>query len=169
MGPIVPGCFLTQPYNSIGKYSDTCNHLFDGFGIIWYDHQPPSFEKIKPHLLEDQQTQLTPLSKLYAGAMAGIISVCCTYPLDFIRTRLTVQDSVIQKQYNGIWDVFQRIVQQEGVRGLYRGISPTLLGVAPYVGLNFLVFESLREKAPLGMSRHLCSWFVSMLMTYSLS
>ena len=32
-----------------------------------------------------------------------------------------------------------------GFRALYRGLGPTLLGVAPYVGLNFAVYEHLRK------------------------
>lgn len=31
-----------------------------------------------------------------------------------------------------------------GWRALYRGIVPTVAGVAPYVGLNFMVYESIR-------------------------
>ena len=31
-----------------------------------------------------------------------------------------------------------------GVVGLYKGLSPTLLGIAPYVGLNFAVYETLK-------------------------
>lgn len=31
-----------------------------------------------------------------------------------------------------------------GIGALYRGIIPTVAGVAPYVGLNFMVYESIR-------------------------
>lgn len=32
-----------------------------------------------------------------------------------------------------------------GFSALYRGIIPTVAGVAPYVGLNFMVYESVRQ------------------------
>lgn len=32
-----------------------------------------------------------------------------------------------------------------GFTALYRGIIPTVAGVAPYVGLNFMVYESVRQ------------------------
>lgn len=32
-----------------------------------------------------------------------------------------------------------------GVGALYRGILPTIAGVAPYVGLNFMTYESVRQ------------------------
>jgi solute carrier family 25 phosphate transporter 23/24/25/41 len=34
--------------------------------------------------------------------------------------------------------------EEGGIRGLYRGLVPTAMGVAPYVGLNFSVYELLR-------------------------
>ena len=85
---------------------------------------------------------------LVGGAVAGMVSVCATYPLDLVRARLTVQDSIIARQYNGIQHAFVTITKKEGIMALYRGINPTLLGIAPYVGLNFMVFETLKKKAP---------------------
>lgn len=39
--------------------------------------------------------------------------------------------------------------RKEGFLVLYRGMVPTLIGVAPYVGVNYLVYESLKELAPI--------------------
>ena len=36
------------------------------------------------------------------------------------------------------------VVRTEGVSGLYRGITPTLLGIVPYAGLKFYVYQSLK-------------------------
>lgn len=36
--------------------------------------------------------------------------------------------------------------QREGVRGLYRGIGPTLCGILPYAGLKFYVYQSLKQQ-----------------------
>src|SRR5437762_12781602 len=89
----------------------------------------------------------TPL-RLIAGAMAGITSVVITYPLDITRTRLSVQSSslVVPKTHIGKGPVelpgmFPTIVHiyrtEGGIPALYRGLVPTVMGVAPYVGLNF--------------------------------
>ncbi len=38
-----------------------------------------------------------------------------------------------------------KIIREEGgIRGLYRGLVPTAVGVAPYVGLYFSTYELLR-------------------------
>lgn len=41
----------------------------------------------------------------------------------------------------------QRDVVQEGVLALYRGWLPSVIGVVPYVGLNFAVYETLKDIA----------------------
>ena len=80
--------------------------------------------------------------RLIGGAVAGVASVFATYPLDMARTRLSIASGV----YRGIWHVLQSIYQKEGgVRGLYRGLSPTTLGVAPYVAFNFAVYEGMKK------------------------
>lgn len=48
-------------------------------------------------------------------------------------------------QYKGIFDAVKRIVSQEGVRGLYKGIAPNLLKVAPSMASSWLSFEFTRD------------------------
>lgn len=105
------------------------------------------FEKMKP-LLRSNRQDSHKLANLFGGAMAGVVSVCVTYPLDFVRARLTIQNS--EMRYTGIAHALQSIAKKEGVLALYRGISPTVIGIAPYVGLNFMVFEALKTGAPKG-------------------
>jgi solute carrier family 25 (mitochondrial phosphate transporter), member 23/24/25/41 len=119
-------------------------------------------------------TELTTPLRLMAGAMAGITSVVMTYPLDITRTRLSVQSSSLASirhppqisatssstgsapvpakvrsqppKLPGMFPTIAHIYRSEGgIRALYRGIVPTVLGVAPYVGLNFAVYEHVRK------------------------
>ena len=47
-----------------------------------------------------------------------------------------------EHRYRGIVDAGASIVRDEGgVRGLYRGLSPTLVAIVPYAGLTFYCFE----------------------------
>ena len=64
--------------------------------------------------------------------MAGITALVITYRLDFIRARLTIQTD---KQYSGMSHALQSTTRAEGIRGLYTGLWPSILGVVPYVGL----------------------------------
>jgi solute carrier family 25 phosphate transporter 23/24/25/41 len=95
---------------------------------------------------------LGPYQRLFCGGIAGITSVTVTYPLDIVRTRLSIQTAsfeTLKKGANekppGMWSVMRNMYKTEGgILALYRGIVPTITGVAPYVGLNFMVYEIMR-------------------------
>ncbi|KAL2221435.1 putative mitochondrial carrier protein [Thermoascus aurantiacus ATCC 26904] len=99
--------------------------------------------------------ELTPMRRLICGGMAGITSVTFTYPLDIVRTRLSIQSASFaalgnratsEKQLPGMFRTMVLMYKNEGgFLALYRGIIPTVAGVAPYVGLNFMTYESVRR------------------------
>eukprot|EP01116_Phalansterium_solitarium_P020141 TRINITY_DN5855_c0_g1_i2.p1 TRINITY_DN5855_c0_g1~~TRINITY_DN5855_c0_g1_i2.p1 ORF type:complete len:335 (+),score=66.20 TRINITY_DN5855_c0_g1_i2:71-1006(+) len=111
-----------------------------------------SYEKSKELLLGrsiargSAQSEMHVIANLTAGAMAGFTSVIFTYPLDLIRVHMAV--AVERRQYTGIGDAFRKIHAADGVRGLYRGLWPTLLGIVPYAVVNFGTFETLKTLAP---------------------
>ncbi|KAK3682179.1 mitochondrial carrier domain-containing protein [Podospora appendiculata] len=95
---------------------------------------------------------LTPLMRLTCGGMAGITSVTFTYPLDIVRTRLSIQSASFAElgarpqRLPGMWETLLVMYKTEGgFAALYRGIVPTVAGVAPYVGLNFMTYEWMRQ------------------------
>lgn len=48
-------------------------------------------------------------------------------------------------QYKSIWDAIRVIVSQEGIKGLYKGIAPNLLKVAPSMASSWFSFELTRD------------------------
>ncbi|KAH9254743.1 hypothetical protein BASA81_007294 [Batrachochytrium salamandrivorans] len=93
------------------------------------------------------RNQLSAFEKQFVGGFAGVTSVLVTYPMDMIRGRLTAQGGAVGMQYTGLVDATRKTFQQEGIRGLYAGISPTLIGIYPYVALNYTCYETLKEFA----------------------
>ncbi|KAL3424368.1 mitochondrial carrier [Phlyctema vagabunda] len=91
--------------------------------------------------------------RLVCGGAAGITSVFFTYPLDIVRTRLSIQSASFaalstssKAQLPGMWSTMVTMYKTEGgILALYRGIIPTVAGVAPYVGLNFMTYELVRQ------------------------
>ncbi|ETN60134.1 graves disease carrier protein [Anopheles darlingi] len=82
--------------------------------------------------------------KFIAGAAAGVTAVTLTYPLDTIRARLAFQVTG-EHRYNGIVHTALSIFRTEGgIRALYRGFVPTLMGMVPYAGFSFYCFEMLK-------------------------
>ena len=79
-----------------------------------------------------------------AGAGAGIIAATTTYPLDLVRTRLSLSST----NASGILPCIVRVYTEEGgLKALYRGLTPTLLGIAPLVALNFALYETFKSQA----------------------
>jgi solute carrier family 25 phosphate transporter 23/24/25/41 len=48
-------------------------------------------------------------------------------------------------QYRSVWDAVRVIVAEEGLRGLFKGIVPNLLKVAPSMASSWLSFELTRD------------------------
>ncbi|KAJ9537279.1 hypothetical protein OSB04_030012 [Centaurea solstitialis] len=99
-----------------------------------------------------------PVVDLLAGSAAGGTAVLCTYPLDLARTKLAYQvvdeksslgngskSIIAQPRYNGIRNVLATVYREGGMRGLYRGVGPTLIGILPYAGLKFYIYEELKR------------------------
>lgn len=56
------------------------------------------------------------------------------YPIDLVKTRMQNQRTgsfIGELMYRNSIDCFKKVVRHEGVFGLYRGLVPQLLGVAP--------------------------------------
>ncbi|KAK9099244.1 hypothetical protein Syun_026289 [Stephania yunnanensis] len=99
-----------------------------------------------------------PVLDLTAGSFAGGTAVLLTYPLDLVRTKLAYQVVESSKSnikipntdqvFKGIFDCFSKIYKESGIRGLYRGAAPSLLGIFPYSGLKFYFYEEMKSFVP---------------------
>ncbi|GMQ00248.1 hypothetical protein CsSME_00047415 [Camellia sinensis var. sinensis] len=70
-----------------------------------------------------------------SGAAAGVIAATFVCPLDVIKTRFQVHGlSALSNGTNKgsvIVGSLEQIFQKEGLRGMYRGLSPTVLALLP--------------------------------------
>uniref|UniRef100_A0A8C5QH28 Mitochondrial coenzyme A transporter SLC25A42 n=1 Tax=Leptobrachium leishanense TaxID=445787 RepID=A0A8C5QH28_9ANUR len=89
-----------------------------------------------------QGNALTPIPRLLAGSLAGTTATMITYPLDLVRARMAVTP---KEMYSNIIHVFIRMSREEGLKSLYRGFNPTILGVIPYAGISFFTYETLKK------------------------
>ncbi|KAM0021698.1 putative mitochondrial carrier protein [Helianthus debilis subsp. tardiflorus] len=70
-------------------------------------------------------------------------STFVTYPLDVLRLRLAVDPG-----YQTMADVFVKMLKEEGLGSFYRGLEPSLIGIAPYFAVNFCVFNLVKKSLP---------------------
>ncbi|KAG7549127.1 Mitochondrial carrier domain superfamily [Arabidopsis thaliana x Arabidopsis arenosa] len=94
-------------------------------------------------LFRGKDGQLSVLGRLGAGACAGMTSTLITYPLDVLRLRLAVEPG-----YRTMSQVALNMLREEGLASFYNGLGPSLLSIAPYIAINFCVFDLVKKSLP---------------------
>lgn len=90
--------------------------------------------------------ELTALGHAVAGSGGAVLALIITYPLDIVKTRMQVQtkDSAYSTNYKSIPDALGKIVENEGVIGLYSGLRSGLVGVAATNFCYFYWYNAIR-------------------------
>jgi len=74
---------------------------------------------------------------ILAGGLAGGIEICITYPTEYVKTQLQLDEKANPPKYKGMMDCGRQTVQQRGFFGLYRGLSVLLVGSIPKAAVRF--------------------------------
>mmetsp|Transcript_20857 Transcript_20857/g.57857 ORF Transcript_20857/g.57857 Transcript_20857/m.57857 type:complete len:321 (+) Transcript_20857:229-1191(+) len=84
-----------------------------------------------------------------SGGLAGAGSLCFVYPLDYARTRLASDVGTGKATFNGLGDCLVKTARgPSGFIGLYNGFGVSVLGIIPYRGVYFGLYDTMREKNP---------------------
>lgn len=80
-----------------------------------------------------------------AGFSAGVVSCLAAHPLDLLKNRLQL-NTTSRSRPGDSFRILRNVIQDEGgVRALYRGLWPNLLGNSLGWGLYFLFYGNLKE------------------------
>ncbi|KAH8891398.1 mitochondrial carrier [Thozetella sp. PMI_491] len=81
------------------------------------------------------------------GSVAGAFGAFMVYPIDLVKTRMQNQRGASpgQRLYTNSIDCFRKVIRNEGVRGLYSGVLPQLVGVAPEKAIKLTVNDLARK------------------------
>ncbi|XP_060533629.1 putative tricarboxylate transport protein, mitochondrial [Cylas formicarius] len=79
-----------------------------------------------------------------AGGITGGIEICITFPTEYVKTQLQLDEKGAAKKYNGIADCVKKTVKSHGFFGLYRGLSVLLYGSIPKSAVRFGAFETFK-------------------------
>lgn len=88
------------------------------------------------------------LINMASGGMAGAGSLLIVYPLDYARTRLASDVGSGKQQFNGLVDCLKKTVQAGGIGALYNGLGVSIIGIIPYRGAYFGLFDTLAGYNP---------------------
>lgn len=110
----------------------------------------------------NEPAKSSPSASFLAGLAGGSASTILLYPLDLIKVRLQVDErrrgsSVISGNSMGgnsatterprtICTTVRGLIRHEGYMGLYRGLTPAVLGSALSWGGFFIIYEEIKHK-----------------------
>lgn len=99
--------------------------------------------------------------KLAAGAATALLKSLLFHPLDLARVRITADASGRgePRTYPTIRACLSKTWQQEGIRGLYRGLMLSSIGIVPYLSLSLTAYDQLKQQLPEGRASHGSWWF----------
>lgn len=82
------------------------------------------------------------------GSVAGAFGAFVVYPIDLVKTRMQNQRSqrVGERLYKNSLDCAKKVIRNEGFRGLYSGVLPQLIGVAPEKAIKLTVNDLVRSQ-----------------------
>ncbi|XP_019866742.1 calcium-binding mitochondrial carrier protein Aralar1 isoform X3 [Aethina tumida] len=83
------------------------------------------------------------------GSVAGAVGATAVYPIDLVKTRMQNQRTgsfIGEVMYRNSIDCFRKVIRHEGIFGLYRGLVPQLMGVAPEKAIKLTVNDFVRDK-----------------------
>lgn len=102
------------------------------------------FTSLKIHL---PKTKLNDSTKSFiAGSSSACVATTLTYPFDLLRTRFAIQATPGNpKVYKSLFRAFSQIYQNEGFTGFYRGLTPAIVAMIPYMGVFFASYQQIKN------------------------
>ncbi|XP_061406518.1 LOW QUALITY PROTEIN: mitochondrial adenyl nucleotide antiporter SLC25A24-B-like [Lethenteron reissneri] len=100
-----------------------------------------TYEQLKKYFRGEKQ-RVSTSDRFAAGCIAGGVSSSIVYPLEVLRTRLTLRTT---GQYASMVDCARQVVQAEGWRAFYKGLTPHMVALLPHAGIDLALYETLKE------------------------
>ncbi|XP_016099574.1 tricarboxylate transport protein, mitochondrial-like [Sinocyclocheilus grahami] len=111
-----------------------------------------------------------PGKAILAGGIAGGIEICITFPTEYVKTQLQLDEKANPPRYRGIMDCVSQTVRHHGAKGLYRGLSSLLYGSIPKSAARVFSWgPPLIDVSPLNPERLLVAGHQSQWLAFSAS
>ncbi|XP_054714694.1 mitochondrial thiamine pyrophosphate carrier-like [Uloborus diversus] len=151
----ISGSSVVSKYKGL-NHAYKCILKEEGIQALWKGTVPAQFLSVTYgalqflafELLTEQAKNVLPVKVLTdakpavnftCGALAGCVATVGSFPFDVVRTRLVGQGE--PKTYGSIYQAVQLMVKNEGLLSFYKGLSPTLLQIAPQAGAQFAFYR----------------------------
>ena len=96
-------------------------------------------------LISKNRNKIKYREKLFIGLLTGLTQVSLTYPLDFLRTRMSLDKTMIKMYNTTLYSYTKYVIINNGYLSLYKGYLSSFLTYPIYVGLQFSIYNELKE------------------------
>ncbi|KAJ3034785.1 hypothetical protein HDV00_004647 [Rhizophlyctis rosea] len=106
------------------------------------------FERLKTWWATRKSTALNGFDFFLLGAVSKLAATSITYPYIVVKSRMQLkQSNDANQRYTSVMDGFRKIIRQEGVKGLYKGIESKLVQSVLASAFTFAFKEELMSTA----------------------
>ena len=84
--------------------------------------------------------QLEVYERLNCGIISGFVATSVTHPIDVIRHRIMLDNSV-----KNINQSIRNLLNEQGYRSLFKGYGSTVFGLTPFIAINFCTFDAMKD------------------------
>lgn len=96
-------------------------------------------------LIKSKDGPLTIKERFMAGGIAGMFSQFAIYPFEIIKVRfMSSATSTINNKKSSFIYTIKNVYTTNGVRGFYKGLNMSLLGIFPFAAIDLSLFETLK-------------------------
>ncbi|KAF7193345.1 Tricarboxylate transport protein [Pseudocercospora fuligena] len=95
--------------------------------------------------MKDDGPNTPAIVSLLAGGIAGAVEGAATYPFEFAKTRVQLREQKGQPTPRNPFKVVYNVYAKEGIRALYKGCLPLVIGSVGKDGIRFLSFDTIKN------------------------
>lgn len=125
--------------------------LYRGLSVLVYGSIPKSavrfgaFESFKNRMVDDEGN-LSPGRRLLCGLGAGVCeAIFAVTPMETVKVKFINDQRSENPRFQGFFHGVRTIVQEQGFKGVYQGVTATILKQGSNQAIRFFVMETLKD------------------------
>ncbi|XP_029637608.1 tricarboxylate transport protein B, mitochondrial [Octopus sinensis] len=126
--------------------------LYRGLSVLLYGSIPKSavrfgaFEEFKKRSV-DEKGNLPMNKRLLCGLGAGVSeAILAVTPMETVKVKFINDQTSANPKFKGFFHGVSQIIKEKGIRGVYQGLTPTILKQGTNQAMRFFVMETLKDK-----------------------
>lgn len=129
---------------SLWKGNLSASYLWVSYSMIQFVSYGSILRSLEshPYKLQQRNSINNSFNIFLAGGFSGLSATLFTYPLDLMRTQFAIQGTI--QKFTSMSTFMSYMYANRKIVGLYAGVNPALIGIFPYMGLNFALYDKIK-------------------------